>query len=841
MITTAQQPSANGTAHAPLTGAEMFAQFQATTSELFKLQRAQQHVVKRYLETQERILLACMQGNPQALVAQPPIAQAAAAPVARPAAPNVRPAVTLPSRGGVAKAPPQVPVGASVAPPQVKTPLAVPSATPAAAELRTATPGTNGHAHTTEAPTGESPPPPTEVFRSDLLQIVSERTGYPIEMLDETLPLEASLGIDSIKTVEIFSKLKDYHIHFQEMAKGKSDEELLASFTKLKTLKDVIDNYDTNRRTYLERAAGGSPLPEKVAAPLPPALETIPDAINLASRVKQNAKPRAFEVDNTVERYVLRAVALAEESAPPAAPRGRYSIVLLGDGGELTEALLAAATKDENPPILYQIVPGASARHVAENRYETDFSSPESIRQVRGLLMGSGDIRIGGVLNCLSLCPEFRTLDDAQAPLQLSLWTLNVIKEITEDLTASVVEGGGWFLNVTPLGGKFGLEGAAEGRLPLAAAGTLGIVKSLAREYPKLRVRSVDIDPNLSADVLVPQLLHEGAIDGPRNTDPARRLLEVGLNREGRWHPELQKEAVPADLAPLALGADSVVLVLGGAQGVTASMSKALAASGCHVVIAGLSPMPEMEPEGFADLDRPQLRQKLLEQAKEAGLTVLPADIERKCNRILKDRQIRATLKACEAAGGKVEYHTIDVRDVDKLADFLDELYERFGRIDGVVHGAGVIEDKLLPDKTIESFSRVFATKVDCALTLARKLRPEQLQFMIFFSSVAARFGNPGQSDYAAANEFLNKLALDLSRHWPARVVSVQWGPWDGGMVAEPTRDLRYSYSQVGIGLIPMAEGAAAAVAELRLGAGQPGEVLISTSVARMIEMSNQG
>lgn len=676
------------------------------------------------------------------------------------------------------------------------------------------------------------------------MQIVSERTGYPIDMLDETLPLEASLGIDSIKTVEIFSKLKDYHIHFQEMAKGQSDEELLMAFTKLKTLKDVIDNYEANRRMYLERTAGGSPVAAKVVAPSPllheKNPEKIPEAVKLVSRVKQNAG-KGVLVDNTVERYVLRAVSLSPEQTAPTSPRGRYSVVILGEAGELTEALMAQAASGDEPPLLYQIVPGASARHVAGNRYEADLSSPESIRQVRGLLMGSGDVRIGGVLNCLGVSEPFCQPDDSEeAALQVSLWTLNAIKEFIEDLTASVVEGGGWFVNLTPLGGKFGLEGPAEGRLPLAAAGTLGIVKTLDREYPKLRVRNVDIDPNLPASSLVPRLLREGAFDGPRVDDRAHRLIEVGVNGEGRWRLELQKEALPADLPPLKLGADSVVLVLGGAQGVTASASKALAATGCHVVIAGLSPLPEPEPAEYAELERPELRQKLLAQAKEAGLAVQPADIERKCNRILKDRQIRATLNACKAAGGQVEYHTLDVRDQAKLAAFLDDLYERFGRIDGVVHGAGVIEDKLIPDKSAESFRRVFTTKASSALTLARKLRPEKLQFAIFYSSVSSRFGNPGQADYAAANEVLNKLSSDLARRWPARVVSVNWGPWDGGMVSEPTRDLRHSYAQVGIGLIPMAEGAAATLAELRLGAGQPGEVLISTSVARMIEMANQ-
>src|SRR5262249_61816725 len=125
---------------------------------------------------------------------------------------------------------------------------------------------------------------------------------------------------------------------------------------------------------------------------------------------------------------------------------------------------------------------------------------------------------------------------------------------------------------------------------------------------------------------------------------------------------------------------------------------------------------------------------------------------------------------------------------------------ERFGPPVGVIHGAGVIQDKLLCDKTPESFDRVLGTKLDGALTLARLLEPKALRFAAFFSSVAGRFGNRGQGDYVAANEALNKLAVWLDRRWPCRVVSLIWGPWSGvGMVS----DLEGHLGRRGLGMIP--------------------------------------
>ena len=82
----------------------------------------------------------------------------------------------------------------------------------------------------------------------------------------------------------------------------------------------------------------------------------------------------------------------------------------------------------------------------------------------------------------------------------------------------------------------------------------------------------------------------------------------------------------------------------------------------------------------------------------------------------------------------------------------------------------------------------------------------KQLRAIGLFSSSTARFGRSGQSDYAMANEVLNKAAQTLARRLPAcRVVSIGWGPWDGGMVNEPLKKL---FASEGVGVIGLEEGA---------------------------------
>src|SRR6185312_9709594 len=175
--------------------------------------------------------------------------------------------------------------------------------------------------------------------------------------------------------------------------------------------------------------------------------------------------------------------------------------------------------------------------------------------------------------------------------------------------------------------------------------------------------------------------------------------------------------------------------------------------------------------------------------------------------------------EAIRGVGGAVDYRAIDVRDATAFGALIDEL-NAAGGIAGVIHGAGVIEDKLLRDKTPESFDRVFGTKVDSALLLARKLDPEKLKFLALYASITSRYGNRGQSDYAAANEVLSKLACDLDRRWPGRVVSIAWGPWsEVGMVA----DLEKHLSARGLKLIAPTLGANFAVDEVIYGSkGEP-------------------
>ena len=270
-----------------------------------------------------------------------------------------------------------------------------------------------------------------------------------------------------------------------------------------------------------------------------------------------------------------------------------------------------------------------------------------------------------------------------------------------------------------------------------------------------------------------------------------------------------------------------MVAVLGGARGITAAVAVALAHKvRAHFVLLGRSPLPLVEdPELQAIHDPIRLRKTLSEQCQRRGEQVIPRKIESLAQQILSGREIQATLAAIQGAGATAEYLVCDVRSALPFAQALRGIQQRSGPIRAVVHGAGVIEDRLIVDKSAESFDRVVETKLNPVLTLVNELPAEQLKAAIFFASVSGFFGNPGQGDYAAANEIVNRLARRLTTIWSGKVVSLNWGPWSGaGMV---TPELARQFAARQIGLVSIAGGQRAALDELRSPASHEVRVVI--------------
>jgi NAD(P)-dependent dehydrogenase (short-subunit alcohol dehydrogenase family) len=276
------------------------------------------------------------------------------------------------------------------------------------------------------------------------------------------------------------------------------------------------------------------------------------------------------------------------------------------------------------------------------------------------------------------------------------------------------------------------------------------------------------------------------------------------------------------------LPSDAVILATGGARGITAEVCLELAERyQLTFVLVGQAALPPIsEPPDVAMLSTPaEIKRALMVRLQAASARVTPAMVEKAYRQIVKEREIRETISKLSAAGARTHYVQLDVQDEQAFGALIDEIYTTYGRLDGVIHGAGIIEDKLVQDKSVESFDRVFRTKSISAFVLGRRLRPETLKFLVFFSSVAGRFGNRGQADYAAGNEVVSKLAGVLQRRWPVRVCSIAWAPWDKlGMVSP---ELKREFARRGVSLLSLSAGRRALWQEIQQGPAAEAEVVV--------------
>ncbi len=591
-----------------------------------------------------------------------------------------------------------------------------------------------------------------DALRGVLLKVVADKTGYPADMLDLSMNMEADLGIDSIKRVEILSAMKEEIAGLPEVD--------AAELSKTQTLAEIVGIY--------EPLLGG----------------------NDNNNDPNNGGP------NNNDPHGGGGTAPAPASASKKAPQvGRFVT-------ELKDA----------PPTGFALKGWSTAKRV------TILPDDKGVAQaLAGLLEKAGKIvEVAALPNAqtevLLVLSGLRAVPDVQTARAIQREAFHAARAFARSNTGTA------FVTVQDTGGTFGLEGADRLGARAWIGGLPGLVKTAALEWQGVSCRAIDLategrDANVLAQRLLAELVGGGEeVEVALRGDSTRQTLVV------------REETVSPGSRPIAPG--SVIVASGGARGVTASSLIALAAATqCKLVLLGRTPLSAEDPALKDAAEDAALKRLLMEAARAAGEKITPAEIGRRARRVLAGREIRATLEAITAAGGQARYEATDVQDVEKLRATLDAVRKEWGPIAGIVHGAGVLADKRIEDKSDNDFDRVFDTKVLGLDALLRACAEDPIELLCSFSSVAGRAGNVGQSDYAMANEVHNKVTASEGASRRARGMnftakSIGWGPWEGGMV---TPALKAHFESMGVPLIPIQGGATAFVNEL----AAPGDVEI--------------
>ena len=607
-----------------------------------------------------------------------------------------------------------------------------------------------------------------------LLDVVAELTGYPIEMLDLDMDLEADLGIDSIKRLEILAGVQTRLPDMDAV-----DSTYVGS---LRTLRNIIDHMrTTDGPVDVPHATPSAPVEAPVCVQRAPCGAEQ----RLGSRDQRDA-PVA-----SLDRRVLRAIELPAVSAG-----GRVDLAagrevwIVDDGTRLPQALCDRFATQ-----------GRTARVVPAD------ITTESL----------GSAGIAGLI-ILALPDPTADAIWSEASEQRLKNAFALTKRVGPILRDAAAGGGALFATVSRMDGAFGLIGGA---FDAVQGGLAGLTKTVAREWPALRCKALDVAASwIDSDQVAAAIVGELTVEGP---------IEVGLDRDVCRGLDTVPTAITNGRSRL--GPGDVVVLTGGARGVTAEVACALATeSKSTLVLLGRSPAPEPEPTWLVGVTgEADMKRALLEHEFEGRGAPTPTDLEAAYRRHVANREVTHTVARIDGAGARAVYRSVDVRDGAAVASAFAEIHDSLGPISGLIHAAGVLEDRLIDDKTVDQFERVFDTKVAGLRHLLEAVEPDELGFLALFSSVSGRFGWQGQVDYAMANEVLNKVAQRQAALRPScRVVSIDWGPWDGGMV---TPALKRDFTRAGIGVIPLEAGARSLIDELACADTGATEIMIGESL----------
>ena len=389
------------------------------------------------------------------------------------------------------------------------------------------------------------------------------------------------------------------------------------------------------------------------------------------------------------------------------------------------------------------------------------------------------------------------------------------------------IPGEPFLVSATRMGG---LHGYSTGGASAPMGGAVsGFTKTLAWERPGSLHKVVDFERGAAASAIAARLL------GETLADPG--IVEVGWKDDLRFGIALVERPVEKAV-DLAKG--SVFIVSGGSAGIIGPVVLDLARkTQGKFYLLSRTPLPDAHDADLAAIraDREAFKKTLATRLKEKGERATPAVIEGKLGLLDRGAATLEVIDAIQKTGAQVEYKVCDVTDPAAALRTVKEIARVEGRVDVFIHAAGVERSRKLESKPEEEFRQTLSVKADGFFHLFKALETCQRlpAKILFFSSVAARFGNTGQSDYAAANDLLCKLASAIPQEYPGiQAAAIDWGAWsDVGMASRGY--IPELMKRAGIEMMKPASAAPLVYAELSA-SNMNGEVVLAGSLGNLAQ-----
>ncbi len=649
----------------------------------------------------------------------------------------------------------------------------------------------------------EAPAAAGDSVLEKVLSIVAETTGYPPEMLDLELDLEADLGVDTVKQAEVFAAVRNaFDIPRDDNLKLRDYPTLAAVVGFVRERAQLTPAAETATASAAAPAESTAPAaPETGGFPAPP----------LGSLDAANAIARRVPVP------VLRpGLALCRQTN--VVLDGSARVVLAADAGGVGDALAKRLAK--LGVTVLRIDPAAEAATITET--------------LDGWL---ADGPVTGVYWLPALDDEgpVAAMDHPTWREELRVRVKNLYTTLRHLYAAAP-----FLVTGTRLGGRHGYD-AAGATSPLGGAVT-GFAKAYKREKPDVLVKAVDFAASRRtarlADVLVDETLRDpGCVEVGVDDPGAKASADDGGRSSFRWGIGLEVQPAADGNPGMDLNPGSVYVITGAAGSIVSAISADLARAGGGGVfhLLDLTPAPDANDPDLRQFlsDKEGLKASLIARMKAEGAKVTPVMVEKELSRIERLAMAEAAIAAVTDAGGTAHYHCVDLTDGAAIEQVMTAVAEEHGHVDVVLLAAGLEISRLLEQKEQREYDLVFDVKSDGWFNVLHGLEGTPVGATVAFSSVAGRFGNVGQTDYSAANDLLCKLTSNLRRTNPQmRGIVIDWTAWAGiGMATRGS--IPAVMAAAGIDMLPAEAGIATIRRELTAG-GTRGEIVVAGRLGMM-------
>ena len=633
-----------------------------------------------------------------------------------------------------------------------------------------------------------------ESIREKVLEIVAEKTGYPKDMLDLDLDLEADLGVDTVKQAEMFAAVRAaYNIPRDENVKLRDFPTLAHVIHFALAGQPVLAGAPQEKAQAAKATVTAQPAPSVVVRPRPA----------LASFDAANSIPRRVPIPILRPRLTM-----CKPTGVTLGPGSR--VVLMPDKGGVADALAKRLQTIGVEVLRIEGAPDADA--LVDRLHQWTATGP-----VQGVYW----------LAAIDHEPSLRTMNlaDWREALRVRVKLLyRTMRALYEQIAAP----GTFLVSATLLGGQHGYDDA--GALAPLGGPVVGMTKTYKRERPEVLVKAADFELGYDALELAEILIEETL------RDPG--AVEVGYKEGERWTIGLREQPAADGQPGLTLDSNSVFVVTGAAGGIVSAITADLAAaSGGTFYLLDLVPEPDPDNPDLARFanDRDGLKRELFTRIQARGERATPALVEKELTALERAQAALTAINAVRDAGGTAHYCSVNLTDGEGVSRVLDQVRKNSGRIDVLLHAAGMERSHFLPDKDPREFDLIFDVKSDGWFNLLRGIGEMPLGATVAFSSIAGRFGNAGQADYSSANDLLCKITSSFRTTRPGtRGIVIDWTAW-GGIGMATRGSIPKMMELAGIDMLPPEAGIPLIRRELTTG-GTQGEIVIGNRLGIMME-----